>query len=159
MLRFLLLLVLSFQMVLLSNPVYSSSVPETISALELSVHDQVNQYRDSLGLAFLDLNENISKEARIHSQEMAQGNVPFSHDGFDQRIEAISSTLTYTSAAENVAYNQGYGDPVTVAVDGWINSPGHQKNMVGNFNLSGVGVAQNSTGEYYFTQIFILKPD
>ena len=159
MLRFLLLLLLSFQVVLLSNPVYSSSVPETISALELSVHDQVNQYRDSLGLASLDLNEDISKEARIHSQQMAQGNVPFSHDGFDQRIEAISSTLSYSSAAENVAYNQGYDDPVTVAVEGWINSPGHQKNMVGNFNLSGVGVAQNSTGEYYFTQIFVLKSD
>jgi uncharacterized protein YkwD len=159
MLRFVLLLLLSFQLVLLSNPVYSSSVPETISALELSVHDQVNQYRGSLGLASLELNEDISKEARIHSQQMAQGNVPFSHDGFDQRIEAISSTLSYSSAAENVAYNQGYDDPVTVAVEGWINSPGHQKNMAGNFNLSGVGVAQNSTGEYYFTQIFILKPD
>ena len=31
---------------------------------------------------------------------------------------------------ENVAYNGGAEDPAKVAVDGWINSPGHRKNML-----------------------------
>ncbi len=157
MLRWLLLLLLSCQLVLWSKPLYSGSVPERISALELSVHEQVNQYRASLGLNPLKLHQDISRAARFHSQQMAQGNVPFSHQGFEQRLEAISYSLPYSSAAENVAYNQGYDDPVTVAVQGWIDSSGHQKNMAGNFDTTGVGVAKNDAGEYYFTQIFILQ--
>lgn len=145
-------MLLSCQLVFWSNPLYSQS----FSALELSVHEQVNQYRASLGLNSLELNEDISKAARIHSQNMAQGIVAFSHDGFEQRVEVISSTIPYRRIAENVAYNQGYDDPVTVAVEGWIDSPGHQQNMTGDFNLTGVGVAKNDAGEYYFTQIFIL---
>ena len=51
----------------------------------------------------------------------------------------------------------GYQDPVSTAVDGWIKSDGHRQNMEGNYNLTGIGVAMNPQGEYYFTQIFILK--
>jgi uncharacterized protein YkwD len=29
--------------------------------------------------------------------------------------------------------------------------------MIGNYDLTGIGVASNSQGEYYFTQIFVLK--
>ncbi|TVQ46649.1 MAG: CAP domain-containing protein [Gloeocapsa sp. DLM2.Bin57] len=147
-------MLLSCQLVFWSKPLYSQS----FSALELSVHEQVNQYRASLGLNSLELNEDISNAARVHSQDMAGGIVPFSHDGFEQRVEVISSTIPYRRVAENVAYNQGYDDPVTVAVEGWIDSPGHQQNMVGDFNLTGVGVAKDDEDKYYFTQIFILKP-
>jgi uncharacterized protein YkwD len=30
--------------------------------------------------------------------------------------------------------------------------------MEGNYNLTGIGVAKNAEGEYYFTQLFILEP-
>lgn len=69
----------------------------------------------------------------------------------------VNTRINYRSVAENVAYNQGHQNPDRVAVDGWIKSVGHQKNMVGNFNLTGVGVAKNAQGEYYFTQIFMLE--
>jgi uncharacterized protein YkwD len=29
--------------------------------------------------------------------------------------------------------------------------------MIGDFNLTGIGVAKNRAGEYYFTQIFIKE--
>jgi uncharacterized protein YkwD len=29
--------------------------------------------------------------------------------------------------------------------------------MEGNFNVTGIGVAKNDKGEYYFTQLFILE--
>jgi uncharacterized protein YkwD len=58
---------------------------------------------------------------------------------------------------ENLAFMKGYPDPVSVAVKGWINSPGHQKNMVGDYNLTGIGIAKNNAGEYYFTQLFVKK--
>lgn len=59
--------------------------------------------------------------------------------------------------AENVTYNQGFSDPVTQAVDGWLKSTGHRQNIEGNFTLTGIGLAKNSSNEYYFTQIFVLE--
>jgi uncharacterized protein YkwD len=39
------------------------------------------------------------------------------------------------------------------AVDGWIKSDGHRKNMEGQFLiLTGTGL-RNAKGEYYFTQL------
>lgn len=125
--------------------------------LELKVNQQVNQYRKSRNLPPLTLDNRITQQARLHSQRMASKSVSFSHDGFEQRVNAIARQIPLSSAAENLAYNQGYSDPVTVAVQGWIKSPGHHKNMIGNFNLTGIGVAKNAQGEYYFTQIFVLK--
>ena len=124
--------------------------------MEELTHQQINQYRKARNLPPLILDNSISQQARIHSQNMAQGKVTFSHEGFEKRIESVTSTISYRSAAENVAYNQGYSDPVDKAVAGWIKSPGHHKNMIGNYNLTGIGIAKNSQGEYYFTQIFVL---
>ena len=119
------------------------------------VHEQINQYRSSLDLEPLTLNKRISQQAEIHSQNMAQQKVEFSHQGFDARIQALENDLDYRSAAENVAYNQGYGNPAEQVVAGWLKSEGHRQNIVGNYNLTGIGVAKNQQGEYYFTQIFI----
>lgn len=129
--------------------------PNTLTNLERAIHEQVNKYRQSQNLPPLTLNSAITQQSRLHSQAMASGKVPFSHQGFEQRVNAIEKSVSYRSAGENVAYNQGYKDPATQAVQGWLKSPGHLKNIRGNFNLTGIGVAQNSKGEYYFTQIFI----
>jgi|GEM_PF-1113205 len=120
-------------------------------------HQEVNKYRTSLDLAPLKLSVLISKQAMIHSQNMAQQQVEFSHDGFQGRVAALENDIDYRGAAENVAYNMGYQNPVATAVAGWIKSDGHRKNMEGNYNLTGIGVAVNPQGEYYFTQIFILE--
>jgi uncharacterized protein YkwD len=40
-------------------------------------------------------------------------------------------------------------------VDGWLNSPGHRRNIEGDFRLTGIGIAKRSDGMVYFTQIFI----
>jgi uncharacterized protein YkwD len=53
----------------------------------------------------------MSEQARIHSQNMASGKVPFGHQGFQQRVTAVA--IPYSSAAENVAYNQGYSEEAT----------------------------------------------
>ncbi len=125
------------------------------SQMEQRVHEQVNQYRQAQNLPPLTLDERISTYARKHSEAMAQGDMTFSHDGFEDRIKAIGQSLSYRRAGENLAYNMGYRDPVTQAVEGWIGSPGHQKNMVGTYDLTGIGVAKNAKGEYYYSQIFI----
>ncbi|MGB5963329.1 MAG: CAP domain-containing protein [Coleofasciculaceae cyanobacterium] len=137
--------------------VFSPSKVADLTSLEKSVYQKVNQYRKSKKLPPLKLNSAISQQARKHSQAMAKGNVPFSHDGFDDRIKAIAESLQYRSAAENVAFNQGYQNPDQQAVEGWIKSTGHRKNMEGNFDTTGIGVSKNAEGEYYLTQIFIKR--
>jgi uncharacterized protein YkwD len=143
--------------VLSSSPATHNQASSPDAALEQAIHDRVNQYRVQKGLSPLTLDARISQPAREHSRAMASGEVPFSHDGFDQRIETIARSIPYRTAAENVAYNQGYREPVAQAVEGWINSPGHRVNMEGNFDLTGVGVARTADGKYYFTQIFIRR--
>lgn len=155
-------LALSFK----TTPVSQSESPTTISQQsndgeftnwEESVHQQINQYRRSQKLPPLTLDSNISKQARLHSQAMATGRLPFGHGGFEERVRAIAQSIPYRQAAENVAYNQGYSDPATQAVQGWLKSPGHLENIEGDFDVTGIGVSKNAKGDYYFTQIFIKR--
>ncbi|MEG5034891.1 CAP domain-containing protein [Microcoleus sp. AT3-D2] len=135
------------------TPMNTNVASSAITDLEKAVNQQINQYRASKKLPPLSIDPRISQVARIHSEDMAKGKVSFSHDGFDGRAKAI--TIPYKSVAENLAYNFGYNDPVRNAVEGWIKSDGHRKNMEGQFNVTGIGVAKNAKGEYYFTQLFV----
>jgi len=135
------------------NPMNITLASRSIADLEKAANQQINQYRASKKLPPLSVDSRITQQARIHSENMASGKVKFSHDGFDGRAKAIA--IPYQSVAENVAYNMGFSDPVRNAVDGWIKSEGHRKNMEGRFNLTGIGIAKNAKGEYYFTQLFV----
>ena len=90
-----------------------------------------------------------------HSANMAQGRVAFGHDGFNNRFRRFPFRLT-RRGAENVAMSNGLSDAGKVAVDGWIKSPGHRKNMVGSFSYMGIGAVQASNGAWYLTQLFAL---
>jgi uncharacterized protein YkwD len=132
-------------------------IAPVMNSLELEIFKQVNQYRQSQKLAPLVFDPAVSAQAKAHSETMAKiGGL--SHDGFNERIDSISDKIVYKSAAENIASNRGYKQPDVTAVQGWIESPGHQHNMIGRYNLTGIGVAQSAQGEYYFTQIFVRKP-
>ena len=133
----------------------SAPVNRQISQLERQVHDQINAYRRRRGLSPLEFDSYISQIARTHSQQMASGQVNFGHDGVQQRYDAIGQRTPYRQVAENVAWNSGYSNPVERAVEGWIDSPGHHRNLTGPYERAGVGVAINSEGAYYFTQIFM----
>lgn len=127
----------------------------TTNSLEQAVSHQINQHRTNLGLPALTLDPRVSDQARIHSQDMANGVLPLSHSGFTQRVQTLSKVIPYSAAAENVAYNQGYDDPATRVVRGWLQTSGHRQNIEAQYDVTGVGVAKNARGEYYFTQIFI----
>ncbi|MEA5569582.1 CAP domain-containing protein [Calothrix sp. UHCC 0171] len=137
----------------ISSNQLASSTNFNTRELEKSVFEKINQYRAARRLPKLSLDSQISKQARIHSQNMASGKVPFSHKGFEKRVNIIP--IRYQSAAENVAFNQGYDNPAAEAVRGWIKSPDHLINIKGNYNFTGIGVAANKDGEVYLTQIFI----
>jgi uncharacterized protein YkwD len=133
-----------------------STPAPVMTKLEIETYNLVNKYRQTKNLPPLTIDPAISAEAKAHSDQMARlGNM--SHDGFNERVTSVAKTIVYRSAAENVAYNMGYGKPELVAIQDWIESPGHQHNMVGQYDLTGIGVSKNARGEYYFTQIFIRK--
>ncbi len=124
-------------------------------ALEDRVFSLVNAYRREQGLPALSAREDIAEAAREHSRNMAEGRVPPGHAGADERFGEIRDRIGYRAIAENVALNRGYDDPARNTVEGWIESPGHRKNIVGDFDLSGVGVAMSSDSTFYFTQIYV----
>lgn len=142
-----------------STPVVSIEQNDELTDLVQQMYEGVNAYRASINLTPLRLNIHINQQAQIHSQNMAQQVVEFSHQGFQARVDALAleGQIDYNHGAENVAFNQGYDAPAQIAIAEWIESPGHHKNMIGDFNLTGIGVAKNRAGEYYFTQIFIKE--
>jgi uncharacterized protein YkwD len=159
-----------FTQILLRQPAPVTQAPQTkkndknnpvenafLLALEQKIYQQVNQYRRSRNLPSLNWDEHLSKIARAYSQKMAARKASFSHDGFEDRVKAIAKRIPLQAAGENLATIRGYADPATVAVQGWINSPSHRENMERNFDLTGIGVAKNSAGQYYVTQLFVLE--
>lgn len=120
-----------------------------------SILDYVNEYRHSKGLSSLQPLDIASKQAYLHSKEMANRETGFGHEGFDQRMQNIKQNFGWiTASAENVAYGQLSAKEV---VEGWLNSPGHKKNMEGNYTFTGIGVYKDRKGVIFFTQIFIRK--
>ena len=124
------------------------------NALEHEIIVLVNRHRVSIGLNELIGNAMVSASSREHSHNMALGRVPFSHDGFSNRVEDIKKGFGGRGFAENVAFGQNEAKTV---VEGWLNSPGHRKNIEGDFTHIGVGVADAPDGTLYHTQIFVKK--
>lgn len=115
----------------------------------------INEHRKSIGKSDLQMIDVASSQAVQHSRDMMNGATPFGHEGFEQRVDVVKKSIGFiNAAAENVAYGQMSADEV---VDGWLHSPGHKKNIEGDYNLTGIGVSQNKDGVIYFTQIFVLK--
>ena len=115
----------------------------------------VNEHRKSIGKSELKMIDVASAQAAQHSRDMMNGRTPFGHEEFEKRVDAVKNNVGFINAAgENVAYGQLTADEV---VNGWLHSPGHRKNIEGDYNLTGIGVAQNAEGIIYFTQIFVLK--
>jgi len=94
----------------------------------------------------------MSSVALEHSRNMLSGKVPFGHEGFRERVDRIKKKMgPLHVAAENVASGPMGAREV---VDGWLHSPGHRRNIEGDFRLTGIGLAFGKRGMIYFTQIF-----
>lgn len=119
-------------------------------SVEAEVHRLVNEHRTGMGLPALEWSDIIANECRQHSVEMANAHT-INHDGFNERINKIGETISWSWAGENVAYDYG----AQFVVESWLSSPGHKENIESNSNLTGVGVAFDEDSVMYFTQIFI----
>ncbi|WP_208420125.1 CAP domain-containing protein [Paraflavitalea devenefica] len=133
-------------------PAPKPSTASIAPALEDQILSLINQHRKQKGLPALEKNAVIGVEARRHTVSMASHKTPFGHNGFSYRSKVITSKIPgITATAENVAYGSRTAKEV---VDGWLDSPGHKKNIEGRFRLTGIGVARDEQSVLYFTQIF-----
>ena len=116
-----------------------------------------NQFREKNNLPPLQWDDSIWKIAYTHSKNMGDGKVPFSHKGFNNRIEQFN--FTCYKACENIYMCQGYSqyNVAENAVKGWINSYGHKQNLLSDTSHCAIATYKNRYDEFYLTQLFALK--
>ncbi|MFK7972621.1 MAG: CAP domain-containing protein [Bacteroidia bacterium] len=148
-------------LLLVGNDYGKSHMQTTSNAERISAHLHyvVNQYRASKGLVKLSRKSALDAIAQKHAEDVASGRVPFSHDGFKKRVEAVKGYVKFPyKAAENL---YGIVRPPKVvapnALKGWIDSPGHHVNLKGKFLYTGIGVARASNGEWIVCQFYVGK--
>lgn len=150
--------------------------------LEERIHRFINRERTNQGLAALAWNDALSGIARTHSRDMGKRNY-FSHDSpegkdFFARYRqagyscAVRVGKMIHQGAENIALNHLYESVTTVngkafydwssaehiaetTVRGWMNSPGHRKNILTpHWRSEGIGVFITPDDKVYITQNF-----
>ena len=116
-----------------------------------------NKFRARNNLPPLKWDDSIWKISLTHSKNMGDKKVPFGHKGFNERIKQFP--FHYSLACENVFMCQGYSENSIAdnAVNGWINSPGHRKNLLSDTNYCAIATYRTPSGAYYLTQMFARK--
>ena len=130
------------------------SVNSNVLNYENEVIRLVNEIRAERGLSQLKADWELSRVARIKSQDMKDNNY-FSHTSpvYGSPFNMMKSFgISYRSAAENIA--RGQKTPGAV-VNAWMNSSGHRANILNpSYNKIGVGYVE---GGNYWTQMFIKQ--
>lgn len=135
----------------------STQSPSSVSAFEKEVFELVNKERASNGLHTLTWADDIAAVARAHSQDMIDRKF-FSHtnpDGNSPFDRLRNAGISYTAAAENIAYGQQTPQAV---MNAWMNSSGHRANILNSrVKEIGVGAVKASNGTIYWTQVFAAR--
>jgi uncharacterized protein YkwD len=133
-----------------------SSIPKysEIERMETELVQMINAARAEHGLAPLNICKDLVLCARQHSDNMAKRIVRFGHGGFEGRAEEMKSKIVLKSFGENVAYSYNVNNHLKTAIQGWMDSPGHKKNILGDYSITGIGISFNKDGYCYTTQLF-----
>jgi uncharacterized protein YkwD len=151
------LLVACFVATVLTGGFFTANAQSAVQSDKMTTEilKYVNEYRAQHGLGPMTIDPAVCKGAEVHSRDMATHKVPFGHDGFDARMAQITAKVKPANGwAENVAAGPLNAKEV---VDMWLHSPGHKKNIEGNYNVCGIGICKGDDGALYFTHIFINK--
>jgi len=111
-----------------------------ISGFQKEVLHATNVYRKSQGKKPLDLSNSLSSRAQNWADTM-KSKCLWEHTPWNQRPYGWS---------ENLYMEYGKATVGTSPIDSWIESPGHNKNMLGDWTVMGVGLAlaQNCNNFY-----------
>jgi len=120
---------------------------------------KLNHYRLSRGLPQVVWNEELEQSSLYHGQRMAEMG-EFAHelsDGVDLSERVKRFGYVYSMCAENLAYVESPHLSIEQLAhemhDGWVHSPGHHANLVGDCEEVGIGVVKSGY-RYYSVQNF-----
>jgi uncharacterized protein YkwD len=165
-----------------SPPLISQKPEINIPELEKQIHVLINEEREKRGLSALAWNDKLSIIARKHSQDMANRNYfahsdPEGHDfcyryrqeGFNCEVHVgnyiymgaenifqnnLYSSVTYYGGSPSYDWNT-QEEIAESTVQGWMNSPGHRKNiLIAYWKREGIGVAISNDDKVYITEDF-----
>lgn len=137
--------------------IYSkASKKNPLEDMEDKMFELVNIERDKNKLPRLKVDEELRDLARLKSKDFDDNNY-FNHNSakYGSPFDMMKKFgIKYKVAAENIAGNQS----VEEAHIRLMNSPGHRENILNpQITHIGIGIAENKTYEYGFTQMFIKK--
>ena len=117
---------------------------------------KLNQLRAKRGLAEFQIDPRLQEAAQRHANLMGVTG-KYGHDigrGTDFKTRIFSAGFNQ-SAGENIGV--GYGS-VDEAIQGWLESPGHRKNMLkSRYTLAGLAYAFNTSGRNdRYTHFWVL---
>jgi uncharacterized protein YkwD len=131
-----------------------------VETLEMQCFNEVNRVRVGHNLKPLAFNEDLLRIARNYSRRMAEENF-FAHsdpDGHTVRERVSAAHIRWRVLGENLASSNGYISPVATMMTGWMNSPGHRRNLLDNeWRQTAVGAWISDKGTVYFTEIFMTQ--
>jgi uncharacterized protein YkwD len=136
-----------------------------LSQLESSVLADINAFRAQHGLGTLRLNPQLTVAARAHSQQMAQKGY-FAHESADgsvfwKRMRSFYVSAHSWSVGENLLWSSPDIDGAR-ALDMWLASPEHRKNLVNpqwrEIGVSAVHVTQ-APGVFHGQDVTIVTTD
>ncbi|MBQ8312468.1 MAG: serine protease [Clostridia bacterium] len=126
---------------------------DSISTQEQTAWNLLNADRTANGLPALPLDAELSRIARIKSQDMRDNNY-FAHESPTYgNVRDMLRTFGYsfTAAGENIAHHAS----VAKAQAAFMSSTGHRQNILSTtWTKVGIGIALDPQGYPYLTQIF-----
>lgn len=131
--------------------VTTTAAADDFDAYAAEILNLVNEERRSRGLPEYTTNEKLNQMAMVRANEISQS---FSHtrpDGSGLDSLFAEYGVQWWAIGENIA--GGYSTPSFV-MDGWMNSPLHEANILAeNFSSMGIGIVRVN-GTMFWVQIF-----
>ena len=129
------------------------AAPAKADAIVEQLVEGHNKERAKEGLPPLKLDPQLVEAAKVHAKDMAEHQT-MSHDGSDgstSRQRIVNAGYHHLRTGENVAV--GY-EGVASVIQGWMDSPPHKKNILGDFSEIGVAMAVGKDGKPYWCADF-----
>src|SRR3989344_8061180 len=132
----------------LTEPTQEVYTEEFVEALELAVHNRVNEERAIEELDVLEYDTLLAEVAAMHSTDMVQEDY-FAHEdkeGCGSACRVTAAGYKWRMVGENLfllkrEYHFTTDGASAVVVAGWMGSPGHRANMFEeDFTHEGIGV-------------------
>jgi len=116
----------------------------------------INMERQKNNLSNLEIDESLQNVARLKAQDLVENNY-FSHISpvYGTPFEMLKKhSIAYKTASENIAGNTS----VSSALDSWLKSEDHKKNILSNdYNYTGIGIVDSIAYGKIIVELFVGK--